>query len=85
MGRAFSFVGRELDVCPRAWCSAVHPGWNRVVITRMAPARPACENLEEEKAALRNMQAIGKRLAEFGAKATTECRGDGVGGGGRKL
>ena len=27
------------------------------------------ENLEEEKAALQKMQAIGKRLAEVGARA----------------
>jgi ferritin-like metal-binding protein YciE len=27
------------------------------------------ENLEQEKAALQKMQAIGKRLAEVGAKA----------------
>jgi ferritin-like metal-binding protein YciE len=33
-------------------------------------ARLLSENLEEEKAALRKMQAIGKRLAEVGAKAT---------------
>jgi hypothetical protein len=31
-----SFVGGELHVCSRAWCSLVHPGWNRSVITRMA-------------------------------------------------
>jgi ferritin-like metal-binding protein YciE len=33
-------------------------------------ARLLGENLEEEKTALRKMQAIGKRLAEVGAKAT---------------
>jgi ferritin-like metal-binding protein YciE len=33
-------------------------------------ARLLSENLEEEKIALRKMQAIGKRLAEVGAKAT---------------
>ena len=33
-------------------------------------ARLLNENLEQEKAALENVQAIGKRLAEAGAKAT---------------
>ena len=33
-------------------------------------ARLLSENLEEEKAALRKLQAIGKRLAEVGAMAT---------------
>jgi ferritin-like metal-binding protein YciE len=33
-------------------------------------ARLLSENLEEEKIALRKMQAIGKRLAEVGARAT---------------
>jgi hypothetical protein len=32
-------------------------------------ARMPSENLEEEKTALMKMQAIGKRLAEVGAKA----------------